>query len=262
VSILDKIVEQVQTRLEDRKLSLPPAEMRARAESSPPSSSFLAALEQTGTSLIAEAKHASPSKGVLREPYDPAGLAAEYEEGGARAISVLTEMDFFGGAPEHLVAARRATGLPLLRKDFLVDPYQCWEAKAWGASAALLIVAMLEDSRLRDLHALLEEIGLDALVEVHTEREAERALVLPVKIVGVNNRDLASFETDRAATERIAALVPDELTLVSESGIHSREHVLEVERAGASAVLVGEALLVAERPGEKVRELVGEGEAA
>jgi indole-3-glycerol phosphate synthase len=257
VSILDRIVERVRERLEDRRLELPASEMRARAESAPSGPSFRAALGERGISLIAEAKRASPSRGVLRDPYDPAALAAEYEAAGARAVSILTERDFFHGAPEHLEAARRVTRLPLLRKDFLVDPYQCWEAKAWGASAALLIVALLDDALLRDLHALLGEIGLDALVEVHTEREAERALALPSVILGVNNRDLATFETDRATTARIAAVAPGGVPLVSESGIHSREHVLEVERAGACAVLVGEALLVCERPGDKIRELVG-----
>jgi len=257
VSILDRIVERVRTRLEDRKIAVPPAEMRSRAESAPPAPSFRGALERSGTSLIAEAKHASPSRGVLREPYDPAALAAEYEAAGAAAVSVLTEADFFRGAPEHLEAVRRATTLPVLRKDFLVDPYQCWEAKARGASAALLIVAMLDDALLRDLHALLGEIGLDPLVEVHTEREAERALAIPAAILGVNNRDLATFETDRGTTARLAALAPPGVPLVSESGIHSREHVLEVERAGASAVLVGESILACPRPGDKVRELIG-----
>lgn len=257
MSILDRIVGKARARLEDRKLAVPPAEIRARAESCPAPPPFRAALEEPGTSLIAEAKHASPSKGILRDPYDPAALAIEYETAGARAVSVLTETDFFRGAPEHLEAAHRVTRLPVLRKDFLMDPYQCWEAKAWGAAAALLIVAMVEDALLRDLVSLLGEIGLDALVEVHTEREADRALALPVGILGVNNRDLETFETDRATTARIARLAPADVTLVSESGIRSREDVLEVERAGASAVLVGEALLASERPGDKIRELVG-----
>jgi indole-3-glycerol phosphate synthase len=257
VSILDRILEQVRIRLEDRKLDVKPSEMRARSESTISPVSFREALEPAGTSLIAEAKRASPSRGVLRDPYDPAALAAEYEAAGARAVSVLTEPDFFGGAPEHLEAASRAIALPVLRKDFLVDPYQCWEAKVWGASAALLIVAALDDALLHDLYALLEEIGLDALVEVHDEKEAERALNLPVSILGVNNRDLATFETDRTVTARIGALAPADVSLVSESGIHSRDHVLEVERAGACAILVGEALLRSERPGDTARELIG-----
>jgi indole-3-glycerol phosphate synthase len=233
------------------------AEVRRSAEAAPARPSFRAALAAPGTSLIAEAKCASPSRGVLREPYDPVELARTYEAAGARAMSVLTEPEFFRGAPDHLRAVREACSLPLLRKDFLVDPYQVWEARAWGASAALLIVAALDDALLRDLHALAEEVGLDALVEAHTEAEADRALAAGARIVGVNNRDLRTFDTDRATTARVAARLPQDVLLVSESGIHTRAHVQEVEAAGASAVLVGEALVTAEDPAERIAELIG-----
>jgi len=267
VSVLERIVGRVRERLVERRRELPPARVREEAEAAPAPPSFREALEQPGLSLIAEAKRCSPSRPEgfgARGAYDPAALARGYEAAGARAMSVLTEPDFFGGAPDHLRAARGACGLPLLRKDFLVDPYQCWEARAWGASSALLIVAALEDGALADLHTLLGELGLDALVEVHTEAEAERAMALPSPIVGVNNRDLATFTTDRSTTARIARLLPAGTPLVSESGIATRDHVRELEAAGATGILVGEVLLAAPDPGRKVRELLGtaeEGEA-
>jgi len=262
MSVLEKIVGTVRERLGERRRALPEAEVRARAESRTAAPSFRAALEAPGVSLIAEAKRRSPSRpdGFGRSEYDPAALARIYERGGARAMSVLTEPDFFGGAHEHLEAARGACSLPILRKDFVVDTYQCWEARAWGASAALLIVAVLDDAELRDLHATLAGLGLDALVEVHTPREAERALALGEVILGVNNRDLTTFVTDRGTTARIAAELPAGTRIVAESGISTREHVLEMERAGASAVLVGEAIVGAPDPEAKVRELAGTGE--
>ncbi len=256
MSILDRIVGRVSDRLTDRKRERSPADMRREAEERSNPASFRAALDRSGTSLIAEAKAASPSRGTLRDPYDPAALARAYEAAGARALSVLTEPDFFRGAPEHLRVAVASCDVPVLRKDFLIDPYQVWEAKIWGASAALLIVAALPDERLRDLHDLLVESGLEALVEVHTEAEAERALAVGATIVGVNNRDLATFETDLQVTARVAAGVPDDVLLVSESGITTRDDGFEVVRAGARAILVGGALVTAEDPGAMVEELV------
>jgi indole-3-glycerol phosphate synthase len=260
VSILDEILTRVRERLSEKRQATPVEEIRALAEAAPVRASLRERLDRPGTSLIAEVKHASPSRGVLRDPYDPVDLAREYEAAGARAVSVLTEPDFFGGSPDDLRAVGSACRLPILRKDFVVDPYQCWEARAWGASGALLIVAALEDSLLRDLHALLEELGVDALVEVHTEREAERATALGASLVGVNNRDLRTFTTDLRTTRRIAGALPEGTTIVSESGIFHREHVLEVEAAGAGAVLVGEALLTDKSPGRRARELIGHGE--
>lgn len=257
MSVLAEIVARVGEGVAAAKRTTPAAAVRAAAESAPPRASFAAALREDGMTLIAEAKRRSPSRGLLREPYDPAALARAYATAGARAVSVLTEPHFFGGAPEHLRMARDAVSLPLLRKDFVVDEYQLFEARAWGASAALLIVAALDDARLADLHAACTGTGLDALVEVHTEAEAERALRAGARILGVNNRDLTTFRTDRAVTARVARAVPAGMPLVSESGIRARADVLEVERAGACAVLVGEALVTAEDPAAKARELLG-----
>lgn len=262
MNILDEIIQSVRGKLVDTKQRIPAPEVRRAAEDGPGRPSFRAALETAGTSLIAEAKCASPSRGPLRENYDPAELARIYEASGASAISVLTEPDYFRGSPEHLQAVRDAVSLPLLRKDFVVDAYQLWEARAWGASAALLIVAVLEDPMLTDLLAQADGIGLDALVEVHTEQEAERAQAAGAEIIGINNRDLRTFETDLATTGRIARELSPGAIVVSESGIFTREHVQEVEASGARAVLVGEALLVSADPGAKVREIVGEGESA
>jgi indole-3-glycerol phosphate synthase len=260
VSVLDRILERGRERLAERRAAVPESRVRAEAEAAPVPPDFRDAVERPGTSVIAEAKRRSPSRphgfGVGRA-LDPAQLAREYEAAGARALSVLTEPDFFGGHADDLRSARAACRLPVLRKDFLVDPYQCWETRAWGASAALLIVAALDDARLRDLHDLLGELGLAALVEVHTEAEADRALAVSPRLVGVNNRDLGTFVADRSTTARVAARLPAGTTLVAESGISTREHVLEMEAAGAAAVLVGEALLVSTRPGDRVRELRG-----
>jgi indole-3-glycerol phosphate synthase len=259
VSVLAGIVARVTGGLAAAKRRVPPSAVRAAAEAAPPRPSFSAALAEPGMSLVAEAKRRSPSRGLLRDPYDPASLARAYASAGARAVSVLTEPDFFGGAPADLEAVRDAVTLPLLRKDFVVDEYQLHEARAWGASAALLIVAALDDARLADLHAACDAIGLDALVEVHTEAEAERALHAGARILGVNNRDLATFRTDRGVTARVARAVPAGMPLVSESGIRERAHVLEVERAGACAVLVGEAIVTAADPAAAIRQLLGRG---
>lgn len=257
MSVLDQIVGRVRERLPESKRRLPASRLRELAESALPRASFLEALRGPGIRLIAETKRRSPSRGLLREPYDPVALARQYQSAGAAAVSVLTEPVYFGGAPEHLQAVRDAVVLPLLRKDFVVDEYQVWEARAWGASAVLLIVAALDDSELGDLRAAADAARLTALVEVHTEAEAERALRAGARCVGVNNRDLATFATDRATTARVAAGLPDGVLLVSESGIHARAHVDEVRRAGASAILVGEAIVTAADPAAKIRELLG-----
>ena len=257
MSVLAEIVTRVTERLARTRRRFPAGVVREAAESAAPGASFAGALAGPGMSLIAEAKRRSPSRGLLRDPYDPVALARAYQAAGARAVSVLTEPDFFGGAPEHLRAVRDAVSLPLLRKDFVVDEYQLLEARAWGASAALLIVAVLDDGRLADLRATCADLGLDALVEVHTEAEAERALRAGARFIGVNNRDLVTFATDRATTGRVARLLPPGLPLVAESGISARAHMLEVHAAGASAALVGEALVTALDPGAKAQELLG-----
>ncbi|PDW03649.1 indole-3-glycerol phosphate synthase TrpC [Candidatus Viridilinea mediisalina] len=201
------------------------------------------------TALIAEVKKASPSRGVLREPFDHLELARSYRDAGAAALSVLTDGRFFQGSLKYLEGIRQLAKIPpLLRKDFILDPYQIYEARAYGADALLLIVAALEDSQLHELLALTHELGMAALVEVHTSAEMERALALGAKLIGVNNRDLHSFTTSLATTGQLAQLLPsgpERPLLVSESGIFTPEHVAQVRAYGADAILVGEALVTA-----------------
>jgi len=207
-----------------------------RVEEAPPTRGFRAALEHRiargEAGVIAEIKKASPSKGVLRDPFDPPAIARSYEQGGASCLSVLTEADFFLGADEHLQQARAACGCPVVRKDFTFDPYQVYEARALGADCILLIVAALDDARLRELHALGESLGMDVLVEVHDEAELERALALEAGLVGINNRDLRTFETDIGTTMRLADRVPASVRLVTESGIHTAEEVATLRACG------------------------------
>lgn len=257
MSVLDEIVARVRDRVAADVREVPLWAIRELAETQALPPSFREAVVEPGTTVIAEAKRRSPSRGVLRDPFDAGALARAYEAGGARAMSVLTERDAFGGSGQDLRTARAACRLPLLRKDFVVDPYQCWEARAWGASAVLLIAAILPDEMLADLGALVHELGMDALVEVHTERETERALAAGARIVGVNNRDLATFRVDLETTGRIARELPPLVPLVAESGIGTREDVLRVESLGARAVLVGEAIVTSPHPEWKIHELRG-----
>jgi indole-3-glycerol phosphate synthase len=207
--------------------------------------------------LIGEVKRASPSKGPLRPDLDAAALAAEYEANGAAAVSVLTDQRFFGGSLDDLRAAQQATGLPVLRKDFVLDPYQVYETRAVGADALLLIVAALDDETLLQLHSLARVLGMAALVEVHDEAELRRALAIRPAIVGVNNRDLRTFAVDLSMTARLRPLVPGEIVFVSESGIQTRADVQRLAALDVDAMLVGEALMRARDPGRRVRELVG-----
>ncbi|MDR9406936.1 MAG: indole-3-glycerol phosphate synthase TrpC [Spiribacter sp.] len=205
--------------------------------------------------VIAEIKKASPSKGVLREAFDPAAIAASYADGGAACLSVLTEEDFFLGQDEHLRQARAACTLPVIRKDFLFDPYQVIEARVLGADCVLLIVAMLSDEQLAELHTLAEQLGMDVLVEVHDEAELDRALALNASLIGINNRDLRTFETDLQTCVRLAARVPASIRLVGESGIHTANEVAALRDQGIEAFLVGEAFMRADAPGAKLAEL-------
>ena len=220
---------------------------------------FLAALRRRAVdgdaAVIAEIKKASPSKGVLREQFVPAEIAASYEKGGATCLSVLTDVDFFQGADEYLQQARAACQLPVLRKDFVIDPYQVWEARAMGADCILLIVAALDDALLRDLLQLAGELSLDALVEVHDVEEMERALATSAPLIGVNNRNLRTFETSLDTTLALKQGFPEDRLLVTESGIHARDDVQRMHAAGVHAFLVGEAFMKADEPGEKLREL-------
>jgi indole-3-glycerol phosphate synthase len=216
---------------------------------------FIGALRRPGLAVIAEMKQRTPSMGVLAEDYDPADLAHAYADGGAAAISVLTHMAGFGGRPEHIRAVRAATQLPILRKDFVTDPYEVAEARVCGADAVLLIVAALEAKQLKDLVALTKSRGVAALVEVHDERETAAALEAGARAIGVNHRDLRTFAVDLGLTERLRKLVPKEVVLVAESGIHSTDDARRMREAGADAILVGEVLMRAADPAATIKEL-------
>ena len=261
--ILARILERKREEIAAGTRATSRAEMRRRAADAPAPRGFRAALEarvaEGRSAVIAEIKRASPSRGIIRRDFDPARIAAGYEHAGAAALSVLTDREFFQGAPEHLRAARAATALPVLRKDFLIDPWQVHEARAMGADCVLLIVAALDDGALRELAELAGEIGLDTLVEVHEETELEYALRLPAPLIGINNRDLRTFETSLATTKRLAARIPAGRLTVTESGIAAREDVTDLRAHGVHAFLVGEAFMSAPDPGERLAALFGEG---
>jgi len=261
MSILAEIFAHKEHEVASRKRVKPLAEVRAEAESAPTPPDFVAALQsarQTHASpaLIAEIKKASPSRGMLAPNFDPLHLAQLYCQNGAAAISVLTDERYFQGRLEYLAQVHACLpAAPLLRKDFILDPYQLYEARAAGASAALLIVAGLDASRLRDLHNLALELGLAPLVEVHTLAELETALSCKPILVGVNNRDLRDFSVSLQTTGDLRPFIPAGICLVAESGIHTRQDVETLKDAGTDAILVGEALVTARDIGEKAREL-------
>ncbi|TCD05277.1 indole-3-glycerol phosphate synthase TrpC [Erythrobacteraceae bacterium CFH 75059] len=224
----------------------PYGELARRCADADPPRGFarrLRAAAQDGYGLIAEIKHKSPSKGVIRERFDPAAHAREYERGGAACLSVLTDRSYFGGADDHLRGARAACGLPVLRKDFLVDPWQVAQSRALGADAVLIIVAALDQTTMHEIEDAAEEHGMDVLVEVHDADELARALDLRSPLIGVNNRDLRTFKTDLCVTERLAPLVPSTRTVVAESGIDAHTDLKRLENAGVRTFLVGEALM-------------------
>jgi indole-3-glycerol phosphate synthase/phosphoribosylanthranilate isomerase len=257
-TILDEILAWKEKEVAARKAALPLDALAEQSASAPPPRDLSGALRRPGVSLIAEVKRASPSKGSLRPDLDPAALAAVYQEGGASAISVLTDERYFQGSLADLRAVRKAAGLPVLRKDFVIDAYQLWEARAAGADAVLLIVAALDDSELAALYAGARKLGMSALVEVHDAREVERALQISPRILGVNNRDLHTFKVDLETTARLRARIPPEVTLVAESGVHTRADVQRLAEIGADAALVGESLVRAPDPAAKIRELLGQ----
>jgi len=258
-TILDEIVAWKRVEVARQARDRPLEALQKTAASAPPPRDWIGALRQPGVSLIAEVKRASPSAGVLRPGLDPAALAAAYAAGGAAALSVLTDARYFQGSLDDLRAARVATPLPVLRKDFTVSSYQLYEARAAGADAVLLIVAALDDETLAALHRLAQALGMAALVEVHDEDELQRALAIEPRVIGVNNRDLHTFQVDLATTARLRPRIPDEVVLVAESGVHAPADVVRLAEMGADAMLVGEALVRAARPGEKARELVEAG---
>lgn len=258
-TILDKIMLYKREELPKRKRKRPESQLRAALLLVPPARDLAAALRKPGVSLIAECKKASPSKGVLRNGYDPAALAKEYEANGASAISVLTDKKFFQGSIQHLTAARQAVKLPILRQDFIFDPYQILEARSAGADAVLLIASLLPGNKLRHLRLEAERFGMHALVEVHDEAQLKHALASGAKLIGVNNRDLRHFTVDFNTTSRLRPLIPADRVLVSESGIHTTNDVRKLAQMGVDAMLVGERLMRSKDVGKRVRELVNAG---
>ncbi len=249
--ILQRIVETKSGEI--RALRGRASELRRKAEDAPPPRPVLPALLESPTmGVIAEIKRRSPGAGEIDSALDPLLLSGSYEDAGAAAVSVLTDGPWFGGSLDDLRSLRRARSIPLLRKDFVIDPLQVWEARGAGADLVLLIVRILDRFLLADLRAMIHDLGMTALVEVHDEWEVEGALGAGAGLVGANNRDLSVFRTDLAVTERLARYLPDEVALVSESGIGSAEDVTRVAAAGADAVLVGEALVRSGDPGEAV----------
>jgi len=257
--ILKKIVHRKAEEVAERTARLPLRQLMESLAGLAQPRGFVSAIEakiRAGeAAVIAEVKKASPSKGVIREDFCPADIARSYEQGGAACLSVLTDMDFFQGADAYLKEARAACALPVLRKDFMIDPYQVYEARAMGADCILLIVACLEDTRLRELSALAAELGLDVLVEVHDADELARALLLDTRLIGINNRNLRTFETSLQTTIDLLAQIPEDRIVVTESGIHTHEDVALMRQNSVHSFLVGEAFMRADEPGKKLREL-------
>jgi indole-3-glycerol phosphate synthase len=259
--MLDRIIAQKREEVEQRKKLATMAYLQQRIAHQKPPLDLAPTLKGDHIRLIAEVKQASPSRGVLSPHINPTKLARTYTEGGAAAISVLTETEYFMGSIEHLAAIKEVVGLPLLRKDFIFDPYQVYESRAYGADALLLITAILSQGQLKELVSLSHSLGLECLVEVHNEGEVERAVLSEAKIIGINNRDLNTFVVDINTTHRLRPLVPKEKIVVSESGIKSRKDMEKLGKWRVDAVLVGEALITAGDIRAKMKELIGDGEA-
>jgi len=257
--ILRRIIDRKIEEVSERQRSAPLATLQTQALAADLPRGFVRAIQQRiaehGTAVIAEIKRASPSKGLLRADFRPADIARSYAAGGAACLSVLTDRDFFQGSEAHLQAARAACPLPVLRKDFIVDPYQIYEARAIGADCILLIVAALDDASLTALAALAAELGMDVLVEVHDGAELERALQLNLPLVGINNRDLRSFQTTLQTTLDLLSRIPPHVTVVTESGILTADDVALMQRHGVHAFLIGEAFMRAPDPGAELRRL-------
>lgn len=265
--ILTRIIRHKAGEVSARARRVPLRTLRDRSAEQPVPRGFLQALEtrvrRRQSAVIAEIKKASPSRGVIREDFDPGAIAASYARGGAACLSVLTDEQFFQGADEHLSAARQNCALPVLRKEFMIDPYQVWESRVMGADCVLLVVAALGDAQLVDLSGLALELGMDVLVEVHDREELERALALRVPLIGINNRDLRTFDTQLSTTLDLLTEFPPEheYVIVTESGIHRREDVALMRQHGVYGFLVGEAFMRAPDPGQELAGLFAPEEA-
>ncbi|MEL0007236.1 MAG: indole-3-glycerol phosphate synthase TrpC [Luminiphilus sp.] len=258
-TVLKTIFDRKQEEVAQRRQAHPLAEIQRAALTAPPSRGFRRALAERVASgepaVIAEVKKASPSKGVIRERFSPAEIAASYEQGGATCLSVLTDIDFFQGADAYLQEARAACALPVLRKDFTLDAYQIWEARALGADAILLIVACLELPVLRALYDCANEAGVDVLIEVHDAAELDEALTLGADMIGINNRNLHTFDTSLDTTLDLLAQIPSGVQVVTESGFSTPEQVAQMRTSGVHSFLIGEAFMRAEDPGTELRRL-------
>jgi indole-3-glycerol phosphate synthase len=256
-TVLDKILEAKRAEVDHRKRVLPEAALRYGVKAATPLRDFPVALSRDALNVLAELKPASPSRGVLRDPFDAPALAQSLAAAGAAALSCLTECEFFAGSLKNMRDARKNVALPVLRKDFIFDPWQVWETRANDADSFLLIVAALEDAQLKDLLALGRELGMEALVEVHTPGELDRALAASARIVGVNNRDLKTFDVSLETSLDLIARIPDECVAVSESGLRSHADLRRLRAAGFDAFLIGEPLMVAADPGAALARLLG-----
>ena len=256
--ILDTIIAHKQKELQIEAEQVPLATLKSKLANLPPTKDFRAAIAQSGNiNLIAEVKKKSPSKGIIREDFDPIQIAETYAKNGAAAISVLTDVRFFDGRLDYLSSIRQVVDVPLLRKDFTIDPYHIYQARVAGADAILLIVAALTKDQLREFMDIAESLSLASLVEVHTDTELEIALDVEAEIIGINNRDLRTFHTDLATTFSLQEFLPTGKVVVSESGIYTRADVESLREAGVDAILVGESLMRSPDIGEQVRKLIG-----
>jgi len=255
--ILDDIVEVKRREVAERKETIPLSSLEKTIEGMPPTRDFRKALTGGGCSIIAEVKRRSPSRGVIRKDFDPIRIAGAYEEHGAAAVSVLTDETFFGGSSEDLTAVKSSISLPILRKEFIIDPWQIRESRAIGADALLLIAAILQENELREFRELAVSLGLASLVEVHDRRELEKALSSGAEIIGINNRDLRTFTTDIATSLALAPLVPADRIVVSESGIRSRAEIETLMQAGIRGFLIGETLVASPEIGTTLRGFLG-----
>ena len=258
-TVLKKIISRKHEEVAERSQHTCIADLKSRIAQQAPSRGFVASIERKlvagESAVIAEIKKASPSKGVMRDQFIPVDIAKSYEKAGAACLSILTDVDFFQGADEYLVEGRAAVSLPVIRKDFMVDEYQIYEAKALGADCVLLIAAALEANLLKHLNALAHELGMDVLVEVHDAQELSLALELPNRLIGINNRNLHTFDTTLDTTYRLLEQIGDDRIVVTESGIHTHEDVLAMREHNVNSFLVGEAFMRAQDPGERLADL-------